>query len=222
MNPSHPTVIDHVFKVLLLGDSSVGKSRYRMLINICMVSTVHVNILYSILVRFVDDYFSERLGTTVGVDFKAKLVKAKGEDGKMNTIKLTVWDTGITSVIYIGLYLSLTDNIQYCRTAGQERFRTMTTSYYRGAHAIILVYDVTSRTSFENLNMWLREIDQHSRSDDMIKLVVSNKIDQAQVVSKAEAMHWAATHRLTLVETSAKNKDGIDEIFDIITKMVII
>uniref|UniRef100_A0A3B4XGM9 RAB1A, member RAS oncogene family a n=1 Tax=Seriola lalandi dorsalis TaxID=1841481 RepID=A0A3B4XGM9_SERLL len=96
---------DYLFKLLLIGDSGVGKS--------CL------------LLRFADDTYTESYISTIGVDFKIRTIEL---DGK--TIKLQIWDT-----------------------AGQERFRTITSSYYRGAHGIIVVYDVTDQVSTHNLNL---------------------------------------------------------------------
>jgi small GTP-binding protein len=82
------------------------------------------------LLRFTDDSFDEHIQSTIGVDFKVKHIDMNGK-----RVKLTIWDT-----------------------AGQERFRTLTSSYYRGAHGVVLVYDVTRTDSFENLEQWLKEV----------------------------------------------------------------
>jgi small GTP-binding protein len=66
----------------------------------------------------------------------------------------------------------------YQDTAGQERFRTLTSSYYRGCHAVILVYDCASRASFERLEDWLGEVEMYCGNNNPVKMLVANKIDQ--------------------------------------------
>eukprot|EP01083_Nonionella_stella_P159816 521820_1 len=105
----------------------------------------------SMLLRFTDDSFDEHIQSTIGVDFKVKHL-----DVASKRIKLTIWDT-----------------------AGQERFRTLTSSYYRGAQGVVMVYDVTRRDSFENLEQWLKEVKLYSpnNGEGVIKLLVGNKVD---------------------------------------------
>lgn len=79
MSSGLPRDVNHVFKILLLGDSSVGKS--------------------SILLRFTNGYFNNNLNSTIGVDFKAKVVDVVNEQGKQLKIKLTLWDTGM-AILY--------------------------------------------------------------------------------------------------------------------------
>lgn len=67
-------------------------------------------------------------------------------------------------------------------TAGQERFRTLTPSYYRGAQGVILVYDVCSQESFEGLEVWLNELDTYATKKDVVKMLVGNKIDKVSCV----------------------------------------
>jgi small GTP-binding protein len=110
-------------------------------------------------------------------------------DGK--TIKLQIWDT-----------------------AGQERFRTITSSYYRGAHGIIVVYDVTDLESFNNVKQWLHEIDRYA-SDNVNKLLVGNKSDLTtkRAVSFDQAKEFADSLGIEFVETSAKNSTNVEKAF---------
>jgi Ras-related protein Rab-1A len=126
---------DYLFKLLLIGNSSVGKS--------------------SLLLRFSDNIFSERYHfylfsflPTIGVDFKIRTFESSG-----STVKLQIWDT-----------------------AGQERFKTITASYYKGAHGIILVYDITDRQSFKDIENWLAEVDKYG-NENVVKMLVGNKSD---------------------------------------------
>ncbi|CAL5436805.1 unnamed protein product [Camellia sinensis] len=159
-------MLDYLFKLLLIGDSGVGKS--------CL------------LLRFADDSYLESYISTIGVDFKIRTVE---QDGK--TIKLQIWDT-----------------------AGQERFRTITSSYYRGAHGIIVVYDVTDQESFNNVKQWLSEIDRYA-SENVNKLLVGNKCDLTaqKVVSYETAKEFADEIGIPFLETSAKNATNVEQAF---------
>ncbi|KAL8025639.1 putative small GTP-binding protein [Plasmopara halstedii] len=157
---------DYLFKLLLIGDSGVGKS--------CL------------LLRFADDTYTESYISTIGVDFKIRTIEL---DGK--TIKLQIWDT-----------------------AGQERFRTITSSYYRGAHGIIVVYDVTDQESFNNVKQWLHEIDRYA-CENVNKLLVGNKSDLTakRVVSTDAAKEFAESLGIEFLETSAKNAANVEKAF---------
>lgn len=142
----------------------------------------------SMLLRFTDDSFDEHIQSTIGVDFKVKHVEANDK-----RVKVTIWDT-----------------------AGQERFRTLTSSYYRGAQGVILVYDVTRRDSFENLDQWLREVKLYTpnNGEGVVKLLVGNKIDmEKRVVHREEAEEWARSQGMLFLEASAKTKLGIRQCF---------
>lgn len=157
---------DHLFKILLIGDSGVGKS--------CL------------LLRFVDDAYTESYISTIGVDFKIRTLNL---DGK--TVKLQIWDT-----------------------AGQERFRTITSSYYRGAHGIAVVYDVTDMETFNNVKQWLGEIDKYA-SDSVNKLLIGNKSDLTlkKVVDPEMAKALADQYNIPFIETSAKNASNVEDAF---------
>ncbi|KAG6523233.1 ras-related protein RIC1-like isoform X1 [Zingiber officinale] len=162
MNPE----FDYLFKLLLIGDSGVGKS--------CL------------LLRFADDSYLESYISTIGVDFKIRTVE---QDGK--TIKLQIWDT-----------------------AGQERFRTITSSYYRGAHGIIVVYDVTDEESFNNVKQWFSEIDRYA-SESVNKLLVGNKCDLTanRVISYETGKAFADEIGIPFLETSAKDATNVEQAF---------
>ncbi|OMO69613.1 Small GTPase superfamily [Corchorus capsularis] len=134
----------------------------------------------------IDDSYIESYISTIGVDFKIRTVE---QDGK--TIKLQIWDT-----------------------AGQERFRTITSSYYRGAHGIIIVYDVTDQESFNNVKQWLNEIDRYA-SDNVNKLLVGNKCDLTanKVVSYETAKAFADEVGIPFMETSAKDSTNVEQAF---------
>uniref|UniRef100_A0A0E0H1B8 Uncharacterized protein n=2 Tax=Oryza TaxID=4527 RepID=A0A0E0H1B8_ORYNI len=98
-------------------------------------------------------------------------------------------------------------------TAGQERFRTITSSYYRGAHGITIVYDITDMESFNNVKEWMSEIDKYA-NDIVCKLLVGNKCDLAEsrVVETAAAQAYADEIGISFLETSAK--DSIKKIWE--------
>ncbi|KAL5728891.1 WD40 repeat protein [Ranunculus cassubicifolius] len=164
---------DYLFKLLLIGDSGVGKS--------CL------------LLRFADDSYLESYISTIGVDFKIRTVE---QDGK--TMKLQIWDT-----------------------AGQERFRTITSSYYRGAHGIIIVYDVTDQESFNNVKTWLSEINRYA-SDHVNKLLVGNKCDMTsnKVISYETGKALADEMGIPFLETSAKNATNVEQAFMTMTSEI--
>ncbi|KAI7998452.1 Ras-related protein RABC2a [Camellia lanceoleosa] len=158
---------DLSFKILLIGDSGVGKS--------------------SLLVSFISNSV-EDLAPTIGVDFKIKQLTVGGK-----RLKLTIWDT-----------------------AGQEKFRTLTSSYYRGAQGIVLVYDVTRRETFTNLSdVWAKEVDLYSTNQDCIKMLVGNKVDREseRVVSREEGISLAKEHGCLFLECSAKTRENVDQCF---------
>jgi Ras-related protein Rab-1A len=140
----------------------------------------------NIIVRYADNKFIEIHMSTIGVDFRVKTIKV---DDKL--IKLQLWDT-----------------------AGQERFKSITSSYYKGANAIIIVYDVTSRDSFINLDKWIDDIDKYT-SYDVIKVIIGNKTDltDKRSVSYEEGAQFAKTNGMIYAEASAKNSTGIEELF---------
>ena len=157
---------ESLFKILLLGDSGVGKS--------------------CIILRYIENNFSTNLMNSIGVDFKLKNIEL---DNKK--IKLQIWDT-----------------------AGQERFRTITTSYYKGAHAIIICFDITDRGSFEHIRNWMADIDKFAK-EGVLRILVGNKCDleHTRQVRKEEGNEIANNYGIKYIETSAKDTINIEDLF---------
>ncbi|KAF8939509.1 P-loop containing nucleoside triphosphate hydrolase protein [Dissophora ornata] len=151
----------------------------------------------SLLMRFVDGVFlaPDEISATIGVDFKVKVIDVEGKK-----YKLTIWDT-----------------------AGQERFRTLTSSYYRGAQGVILVYDVSNRDSFNDLQTWFNELDTFCSSKEVVRMVVGNKVDKesSREVSKQEGQDLARKLQTLFVECSAKTKLGVQQAFDELVQQII-
>jgi Ras-related protein Rab-1A len=147
----------------------------------------------SILSSFVDNTFTDTHISTIGVDFKITNIELENK-----IIKLQIWDT-----------------------AGQERFRTITTSYYRGAHGIIVVYDITNRESFNNIKFWLEEVLKYGTEKTNV-LIIGNKSDlpNKRVVSLEEAKNFADKYSYDLIETSAKTNLNIYKMFFNMTNQI--
>ena len=144
-----------------------------------------------LLLRFAEDKFNENFLTTIGIDFKVR--KETIDDAK---VKLQIWDT-----------------------AGQEKFRTITKAYYRGAHGILLVFDVTNRDSFNKTKQWMASI-KESISDPVDIILVGNKADNPddptssnRVVTKEEGEEMAAEFGVPYCETSAKTGYNVEATF---------
>ncbi len=167
---------DYLCKVLVIGESGVGKT--------------------SMLSRYVDNMFDDKFVTTIGVDFKVKTLTI-GE----HTIKLQIWDTG-----------------------GQERFRTITTSYYRGAQGIIIVYDITNNATLKKVGYWLNEVKREIKEGktNPILFLVGNKcdLDKNRDVSTDMGRAVAVEGEMTFFETSAKDGTNLDTCFFKLTETI--
>jgi len=141
-----------------------------------------------LLTRFVQDLYNDFHVSTIGVDFKTVVTMVKGR-----LVKLQLWDT-----------------------AGQERFSVVTGSYYRNSDGFIFVYDATNRASFDHVEQWLGQVQQHHEcGEDTIKILVANKSDMVDelCVSEAEGQAKATAIGAFFVSTSAKTAANVDMAF---------
>ena len=144
----------------------------------------------SIILRYTKNEFNSQMVSSIGVDFKAKDIIVNNKK-----VKLQLWDT-----------------------AGHERFRTITTSYYRGAHGIATVFDLTNRESFEHVEKWLEEINKYAK-ENVMRFLIGNKSDlvNERQVSYEEVRALANKLNIYYVET-AKNNINVSDFFQIATK----
>ena len=157
---------EKTYKVLLLGDSTVGKTCF--------------------LKRYLDDTFQDVYLSTIGFDFKFKTVTLSNG----NQIKLQIWDT-----------------------VGEERYRTIAKSYYKGAHGIVLIYDITNKTSFKNIKKWISQI-KEELSNKISIVLVANKIDMPErIVSEEDGKNLANSMNLQIFEASARDNINVSEAF---------
>ncbi|KAK7262506.1 hypothetical protein RJT34_30080 [Clitoria ternatea] len=160
---------DYLFKIVLIGDSGVGKS--------------------NILSRFTRNEFCLESKSTIGVEFATRTLQVEGK-----TVKAQIWDT-----------------------AGQERYRAITSAYYRGAVGALLVYDITKRQTFDNVQRWLRELRDHADSNIVI-MMAGNKSDlnHLRAVSGDDGQALAEREGLSFLETSALEATNIEKAFQTI------
>ena len=112
--------------------------------------------------------------------------------------------------------------LQIWDTAGQERFKNITASYYRGGNGVLVVYDITERESFENLNSWLIEIEKNANKN-VYKLLIGNKCDleEKRKVTYQEGKDFAESNGMKFIETSAKTASKVQEAFELLTNEII-
>ena len=157
---------DYLFKYIIIGSPSVGKSK--------------------IVERFIKNTFNEKYGATIGVEFAEKNIKIEDK-----IIRIQVWDT-----------------------AGQEKFKSITRGYYKSCICALIVYDITSRESFNDITNWIEDCKNYSPKTVVIVLI-GNKYDlqQNRIVSTEEGQELSDKNGISFYETSAREGTNIKEIF---------
>ena len=147
-----------------------------------------------LLKKFIDGTFYNDFDTTIGVEFGAKIISCNNKN-----IKLQIWDT-----------------------AGQETFRAITKSYYRGSCAIILVYDITQRSSFNNIPSWINDLKEININDQTV-ILIGNKTDliESRQVEKEEGQQLAQNHGFLFKEISVKHKSNVGTVFNELAEQVL-
>ena len=160
--------LDFIFKVVFLGDSSVGKS--------------------NIISKYKLNEFNRNSKSTVGVEFYSKIITQNNKN-----IKIQIWDT-----------------------AGQERFKSITKSYYKGAKGAIIVYDITRRATFENVQEWFKDTKTMGDNTHLVLMLVGNKCDlvNERQVSTEEGKKEAEMNGMAFMETSALDGTNIQNAFE--------
>ena len=161
---------DRVFKVVVVGESGVGKS--------CLVGSL------------CDEPYIEDRSPTIGSDIRNVTLTVDNL-----RVKISAWDT-----------------------AGQERFRTLTSAFYRGAHLVLLCFDITDFDSFEKLKHWFRELELNvGTSEHTVKLLIGTKIDKERqrTVKRQDAVDLAAFYKCECyLETSSFTGSGVKDAFE--------
>ncbi|KAG2371758.1 Ras-related protein [Vigna angularis] len=187
---------DYLFKLVLIGDSAVGKS--------------------NLLSRFTRNEFSLETKSTIGVEFATRSVPV---DSKL--VKAQIWDTAgqeRTLIEELRPDLTVFCNIWLLlvREGFQDmkKYRAITSAYYRGAVGALVVYDVTRHVTFENVERWLKELRDHTEAY-VVVMLVGNKADlrHLRAVSTDEAKEYAEKEKIFFMETSALESLNVDSAF---------
>lgn len=159
--------------------------QYESLYKIVLVGDFDVG-KQEIIKRFVDNTYQGKYVTTVAVDLTVKLIEL---DGKK--IKLQLWDT-----------------------VGNERYRSLTTAYFRGAQGVMVVYDITKERSFNSLTDWYRQIEEYA-SPEVVTMVLGNRCDQElqREVAKERGQQVASQFGVKFYEVSPKTGQNVAEAF---------
>ena len=145
----------------------------------------------AILIRYTQNKFHSNYLTTVGIDYQSKIIHYQNRE-----IEMQIWDS-----------------------AGQEKYRAISKQYYKKANGIILLYDVTSRESFQNIKQWIKDINNNITMKPFL-ILVGNKIDLERKVTQQEGEELAQKYSVLYFETSAATGKGIEETFQALVENI--
>ena len=162
-------------------------------LNILLVGDANVG-KTSILLKYTENFFPNQHQATIGVEYKMKIIKLNN----MN-IKLQIWDT-----------------------AGQERYKSIAKNFFHSANGVFLVFDITDKKSFENLNKWIEDVKENSPKDCKY-IIIGNKSDLSdqRTISTFEIDKFVKEKQSSYFEVSAKNDEGLNEAFINLSKEII-
>jgi len=168
MSISEPEKKEISFKMLIIGDSQVGKT--------------------SLLLKYVDDIFPESHISTIGIEFRDKILIKDDY-----SITLHIWDS-----------------------AGQERFRSITKNIYRNTNGVLFVYDITNKVTFRNIKNWIKDTENIDK--EIKGVIIGNKIDleDKREITKEEIQELGNKYNMPVMECSAKNNIGIEKGFELL------
>jgi len=147
----------------------------------------------SILSKYTNKTFNENYKATIGLDF---FTKDETIDGKI--IRIKIWDT-----------------------AGQERYKALTKCFFQKAQGVMIVFDVTNKKSYDDLQIWLESIKDHIDSELIV--IIGNKIDlPKRVIDKKTVEDFLAEQKLDYFETSAKTGEGIEHAIKELVKKILV
>ena len=162
-------------------------------LNILLVGDANVG-KTSILLKYTENFFPNQYQATIGVEYKMKIIKLNN----MN-IKLQIWDT-----------------------AGQERYKSIAKNFFHSANGVFLVFDITNKQSFENLNKWIEDVKENSPKDCKY-IIIGNKSDLSdqRTISTFEIDNFVKEKKSSYFEVSAKNDEGLNDAFINLSKEII-
>jgi small GTP-binding protein len=164
----------------------VDEDNYDLIFKLVLIGDTGVG-KTNILSRYINNEFSLATQSTVGVEFGSKIIKKNDK-----LIKLQIWDT-----------------------AGQERYKSITSAYYKGSKGALVVYDISRKGTFENVDKWIEELKANG-SEDVLIMLVGNKSDleDKREVKTEDVIKKAEQFKVAFCETSALDGKNIDHAFD--------